>query len=356
MFSFLKSLFGVGSILGVDIGTASIKAVEIAKDSPKPRLKNYGILQTYGHLDRLNSAIQTNSLKISENETAGLLKKLIKKSNFGSRNAIASISAFSAFITLIEMPMMSDVEINKSMAFQVKQHIPLPISDVAIEWIKIGERDEAGSLKQQILFISIPKETISKYRNIFKMAGLNLMALEVESVSLVRALAIEPKTTIIADIGAYSTNIVVTENYFLKSETTTDFSGTSLTQAIANGLEISPKRAEELKKIKGLKATGGEYELSTLPQPYLDVIIREIIRAKDDYEKNYNNKVEKILLSGGSANLIGIEEYFKKHLNMPVGIGNALDRLSYPSEINLLAKELGPELAVAIGLGIKNLI
>ncbi|MEK7636061.1 MAG: type IV pilus assembly protein PilM [Patescibacteria group bacterium] len=356
MFSFLKSIFGFGSVLGVDIGTASIKAVEIAKSSPKPRLKNYGVLHTYGHLDRLNSAIQTNSLKISENDTAELLKKFIKKAKFNSRNAIASIPAFSAFITLIEMPIMSEAEINKSMAFQVKQHIPLPISDVAIEWVKIGERDEGGALKQQILFISIPKEIISRYQNIFKMAGLNLMALEVEGVSLVRALAVEPKTTVIADIGAYSTNIIVTENYFLKSETITDFSGVSLTQAIANGLQISPKRAEELKKMKGLKATGGEYELSTLPQPYLDVIIKEIIREKDNYEKNYNNKVERILLSGGSANLIGIEEYFEKQLNAPVDIGNPLARLSYPSEINLLARELGPELAVAIGLGIKNFV
>ena len=356
MFNFLKSLFSFGSVLGVDIGTASIKAVEIAKNSPKPRLKNYGILNTYGHLDRFNSAIQTNSLKISENETAELLKKLIKKTKFSSRNAIASIPAFSAFITLIEMPMMSEAEINKSMAFQVKQHIPLPISDVAIEWIKIGERDEAGSLKQQILFISIPKEIISRYQNIFKMAGLNLMALEVESISLVRALAIDPKTTIIADIGAYSTNIIVTENYFLKSEATTDFSGTSLTQAIANGLEISPKRAEELKKTKGLKATGGEYELSTLPQPYLDVIIGEVLRAKDDFEKNYDNKVERVLLAGGSANLIGIEEYFKEQIDVPVDIGNAFARLSYSSEMNILAKELNPELAVAIGLGMKNFV
>lgn len=356
MFNFVKSILGFGSVLGVDIGTTSIKAVEIAKDSPKPRLKNYGILQTYNHLDRFNSAIQTNALKISENETAELLRKLVKKAKFGSRSVIASIPAFSAFVTLIEMPMMAEVEISKTMAFQVKQHIPLPISDVAIEWIKIGEREEGENLKQQILFISIPKETISKYQNIFKMAGLNLLALEVESISLARALIVELKPIIIADIGAYSSNIVVTENYFLKSNITTDFAGASLTQAIANGLNISPKRAEELKKLKGLKATGGEYELSTLPQPYLDVIIKEIIRTRNDYEKNYSKKIEKILVAGGGANLIGIEEYFEKQLKIPVDVGNSFAKVSYPSEINLLTKELGVELAVAVGLGIKNFV
>ena len=73
MFDSIKSLIGLrsNSILGVDIGTASIKIVEIAKSSSKPKLKNYGILKTYGHLERPNSAIQTNTLKIAEKETAG---------------------------------------------------------------------------------------------------------------------------------------------------------------------------------------------------------------------------------------------------------------------------------------------
>src|SRR3989338_6351966 len=133
MFNF----FGLNSILGVDIGTASIKIVEISKSSPKPKLKNYGVLKGYSHL---------------------------------------------------EMPQMSDVDMAKTMPFQISQNIPVPVSEAAIEWLKIGERETEEGVKQQILIILIPKEIIGKYKTIFKLAGLKLLSVESESLSLVRAL------------------------------------------------------------------------------------------------------------------------------------------------------------------------
>jgi len=136
MFDFLSR-----STLGVDIGTASIKIVEIAKSLPKPKLKNYGILRSRTYLERPNSAIQTNSLKILEKETADLLRILVKKAKFKSRNAVASIPSFSAFTTLLEMPIMSGVDVSKTMPFQIRQHIPLPVSEVAIDWMKVGEKE-----------------------------------------------------------------------------------------------------------------------------------------------------------------------------------------------------------------------
>ena len=92
-----------------------------------------------------------------------------------------------------------------------------------------------------------------------------------------------------------------------------------------------------------------------MPLPYLDAIIEEAIRTKNNFEKNQGRKIERVLLSGGGANLSGIEEYCEKQINLPVSIGNSLMRLSYPPEIELLAKELGPEFAVAIGLAIKEI-
>lgn len=356
MFDSIKSLIGFGSssILGVDIGTASIKIVEIVKKFPKPKLKNYGILKTYGHLERANSAIQTNTLKIVEKETATLLKSLIDKAKFKTREAVASIPSFAAFITLLELPIMPDADIAKTMSFQIKQYVPLPMSEVAIDWLKVGEREDKEGIKQQILLISVPNEIIQRYQNIFKLAGLKLKSLEIESLSLVRSLVgNDPTPTLIVDIGARSSNISIIEKGFLKNNISSDFAGASLTSAIANGLGIDIKRAERLKIQKGLKAGGAEYELSTLPLPYLDAIIGEVVRAKNNFEKNQERKIERILLSGGGANLSGIEEYFEKQINLPIGIGNSLMRLSYPSEIELLAKELGPEFAVAIGLAIK---
>jgi len=355
IFKSVGSFVGEESYLGVDIGTTSIKIAEITKGGEWPKLVNYGILESYGHLERINSAIQTSSLKMAEKETGALLKALVKKLKIGTKNAVASIPTFSAFITTLETPAMSEVDTTKAMQYQIQQYVPLPIEEVAIEWIKVGERDdERGGKKQQILLILIPKEHLQRYQNVFKMAGLNLKFLEIESFSLARALIGDnAQTALIADIGALYTNLAVVSNGFLKYNVQTDFSGNTLTRAIASGLNINTRRAEEIKKQTGISGGEGERELSTLAYPSLDAIIGEITRTKNIYGKNYNGAVEKVILAGGGANMPGIGNYFGERIGLPTEIANPFTRINYPPDIEPLLKELGPLMSVAIGLALK---
>lgn len=362
MFNFLKPIFGAKSYLGIDIGTTSIKIAEISRTSTRPKLHTYGFLESYGHLERLNDAIQTAGLKIVEKSTAELLKMLLGRLKTGSKEVIASIPVFSAFITLLEIPEMSEFDTAKVMPFQIKQLIPLPIQEVAIEWLKVGKKeDETGFTKQQILVISIPKELISSYQAVFELAGLKLIALEVESLGLARALlGNDSAPTLLVDIGGRSTNIAVVDEGFVKYNTYTDFAGGSLTQAISSGLNINIRRAEELKRQTGLLGTlsgaSTGSELSTLILPFLDALINEIERARVAYEKNSGSKIERLVLAGGGANLSGIGNYFKSRINLPVVVGNPFMTLNYAPDIEPLVRDLGPTFAVAVGLGIKEFI
>ncbi|MDO8443067.1 MAG: type IV pilus assembly protein PilM [bacterium] len=355
-FNFLEKIFGSNSYLGVDIGTTSIKVIELVKTKGLPFLRNYGFLESYGHLERPNNAIQTSSLKMLENETVELLKLMVRHTKSSSRNAIASLPSFSAFTTLLEMPLMPDGDTTKIMGFQAKQYIPLPISSVTIDWLRVGEKkNENGDKVQQILLVSVPNEIISKYKNIFKAAGLNLLALEIEGLSVARILTSGIKEdTLIVDIGSRSTSIYIAQDGNLKFSGQTDFAGGSLTQTISSGLNIRIRRAEDLKKMRGLTGTGGEYELSTLMMPILDVIINEVERVRNNFEKNYNEKITSVILSGGGANLLGIEKYFEGQMSLPVKIANSLSKISYPPEMEPIIKELNPYLTVALGLGVKQ--
>lgn len=353
----LSKFIGSKSYLGIDIGTTSIKAVEISQGKTKPELKNYGMLENHGHLERLNNAIQTSSLKISETDAAELLKVLLKSCNFKTDQVIASIPSFAAFITLLEIPQMSDVEITASMKYQLSQYIPLPVSEVTIDWVKVGERqDEQGFIKEQILLISMPNEIIKKFANIFKLAGLKLRALEVESLSLLRSINFEDDVaTLFVDIGARSTNIVVAEQKALKYNYQTDFASANLTQVLAGGLGLNMKRAEKIKKEKGLMDSRGS-EISTLMMPFLDAIINDIKRVNNKYEQNFSSKIQKIVLSGGGSKLLGIDNYFASQFNLPVSIINPFLKVDYPQSIEPLIRDLGPSFSLAIGLGIKEFI
>lgn len=351
-----KSLFGSRSYLGVDIGTTSIKVAEVVKTGVRIELKNYGILETYGYLERFNNALQTSSLKVMEAEVSAYLKLLLNHAQVKSRDVVAALPSFAAFTTLIELPAMSPQETSQAMVFQAKQYIPLPISTVRIDWFPVGERtDENGITKQQIFLISIPNEQIERFQNIFRNAGLNLLALEIESVSLARVLTADTKEPmLIIDIGARSSSFTIGKSGFLKFAAQTDFAGSSLTQSVAAGLNIPPRRAEDFKKQKGLLGHAGESELSTLMLPYLDVIINEARRAKDNFEKHYNERVAGVVLSGGGANLLGIEKYVSQQMALPVVRANPFARLVYPKKIEPIIKEIGPVFSVALGLAVRE--
>jgi type IV pilus assembly protein PilM len=262
------------------------------------------------------------------------------------------------FTALLDIPLLSPEETAQAMEFQARSYIPFPLSEASTEWIPVGEYvDEKGNKKQHILVVSIPNENIEKYKHIFKLAGLNLKALETEGVSLARALTIgDPTLSLIIDIGARSTAISVAQGGLLKFCRQTDYAGASLTQALSSGLHINIKRAEMLKKKFGLSGHEGEYEMATLMLPFLDLILSEGERVRAEYEKNYHQKIERVILAGGGSNLIGIEKYASDFFKMPAVKAHAFSKVSYPQNLSPIVPQISGPFSVALGLGIKEFI
>ncbi|HEX4104206.1 MAG TPA: type IV pilus assembly protein PilM [Candidatus Paceibacterota bacterium] len=347
------------SYLGVDIGTTSIKVVEVRKGGKRPQVTNYGLLESSGYLSRANQALQTSSLKIFEADIVGLLKTVVREMGTGTKSTIASLPPFAVFTTVIDFPQMDAKEVEKAMLYQAKQYVPLPLSEVALDWMKVAEyQDEQGFVHQKMLLISVPTEQIQKYQRMFKAAGLVLQALEMESISLARMFSGDGTPTIVVDIGSRSTNIIFMEKGQLLWNAQSDFASASLTQALATSLSVNPLRAEELKKERGILGTGPNYELSTIMMPFLDAIINEVKKAQFTFAQQFAQaaKAERVVLSGGGANLLGIEKYFEREFGMPVVKAAPFVQFEYAAELAPLVAELNPVMTVALGLGIKSFL
>lgn len=351
----IGNFFQFKSVLGVDIGTVSIKAVEVSRRGDELVLENYGIITTKGYLQRANEAIQTSSLKLSEKEVARLLGILIREMRPATRNVVVSAPLFAAFVVPVEMPVLSPEETAKSITFQARQYIPLPLKEVSYEWTKIEEfTTPQGGRFQRVLITAVPNEIIRKYRNIFKAVGLKLSSVEVESQAIIRALSNPNDPPImIVDIGAESTSITIEESGVLKHVGETDYGGASLTQALARSLNISHWRAEELKRRRGLLGFGGEYELSTSLLPFLDVIIQECGRTARAYERMYGKKIQNFILIGGGAYLPGIREYMASQLGLHFLPARPFVHFKYPEALEPVLRFSSNELAVAAGLALR---
>ncbi len=353
-FKDITNFFRSGSVLGIDMGTSSIKAVELSEKQGRFNLENYGELETLDYLGHPNLALQMSSLDIVESEASELLKMLVKEMGTDSRGALLSIPEFASFTTLLDMPMISDKEVSKSVEFQARKYIPMSLDELEIDWQRVDSyKNDEGQEFQRIFLIGIPKKVVSSYTNICKEAGLRVFSMELASIASVRAFPRFERPTILVDIGAESTTVVVAEKGDVKYSGQTDYGGIHITRALSTSLDLSMERADKLKKRKGFLEESGGSELSTLVLPFLDVIIQEVDYVRNIYEKRYGKKVNQFRIFGGGGNLDGIDEYFEKQLGIKKVEASIFSDVNYPQEVAPGIRLLENELPVAVGLAKK---
>jgi len=338
--------------LGIDIGTTSIKVVELAHRGGVPRLESYGILENYAHLERINEAIQTSNFKIVEKTTAQYLANLLKQSKIKTRVANISLPSFYTYMNLIELPHLNPKELDKAVQYQARQYIPIPLQDVILDWQVVLQTPT----RMHILLSAVPKDIVERYSTLAKLAGIKINMLEMEVISLIRALLKNEKGLVaLVDIGGRATSICIVDNSIPQIMRTLDMAGGDLTQVIATGLGIAPLRAEEIKRLYGLVPPQGQEDVARLMVPLLDVIKQEVLREISNFYKKTNRQIEKIYLTGGIANLPGIIDDFIRDTRLPVIKGDPflLGNVQYDKKLEPIVRELGTSLSGACGLALR---
>ena len=342
--------------LGIDIGTTNIKAVELSGTINNMVLENYGILETYGYLERSNAAIQTNYFKLVEEITVELLRQLFLVFKPKTKRAFFSLPVFSSFITNFNLPFVNDKEIAQAVPFEAKKYIPLPLEELEINWMVVAKNVEGGKETSRIVLVATPKELIQKYQHIAQALSLNLVGWEIEGFSLARALVGEDKTpTLITDIGTQITNLFVVDNGFLVNFESLNIGGAEITHIISQSLGVSQERAEEFKKIKGFKIAPEEMGVVNVLMPIVDNFGNEILRMIDIYREKNNRQIEKVILTGGTANMPGLAEYFTEFLNLTVEKAWPFKQIKYQQFLEPLLRDVAPYLSVATGAAIQGL-
>ncbi len=355
MFKFLKRKLFSSSCLGIDIGTSSIKIVELSNKKGK-RLANYGQLKSeYFSPSTFRSRTSEGLFLFNENIIEAI-KAILNEAKIQEKRCIFAIPDFSTFFTSFELPPMSYEELKEAVKYEAPRHIPLPLSDVTLDWEIIkGAPGEKGRTPLKILLVAVPNQVIKQYQQIANALNLELEALEAEVFALARALIKyqdAKRVVALIDIGEKSTTINVVSKNILKISYSTDVSGEEITKVIQEKLEINKRKAEIIKRMLGIKK---EETLKEILLPLIQQLTREIENVFRQYFAEEREKPEKIILSGGSALLPGLREFFQQKFNLPVEIANPFLGLSYPPGLEEVLKKIGPEFTIAVGTALRGL-
>lgn len=343
------------SYLGIDIGSASLKVVELKKVNGKAKLINYGFSENlkklqFDQVDNLNFA-------------AKVINKLIADSGITSNSSVSALPTFSVFSSVLNLSNVSEKELKSAVHWEAKKVIPLPLDEMILDYKKIeidkeqDKKNKKSSKNIQVLLTGAPRTLVKKYIEIFKQSKINLLSLETETFSLVRSLLGNDRSTnMIVEIGANTTDITIVDKSIPILNRSIDMGGSKITEAIAKYLEIDRNNAEQFKYDLGISSLGSDDDdIPDLIVELIAPIVNEIKYASNLYLEKNKKQTEKIILSGGSALLPNLTKYLSKVLNMNVYIGNPWARVSYPSDLEPLLKEIGPRMSVAIGLAMREI-
>ncbi len=335
------------SYLGIDISALSIKIVELLKHSNKVALS------TYGFSERVTEEPPKENAPLDIRKTAELIRHICDKSHTTSNLALASLPTFSVFSSIINIHQnVNKKDLEAAVNWEAKKVIPLPLQDIVLDWQKI---DEAAPVSgNRILLTGAPKTLIQNYVGAFKAAQLNLLSLETEVFALIRSLLGNDRSSaMIVQLGTTTTNIFVVDKSVPVINRSIAVGGANITQAIGANLNMTPAQAEQFKYDLMHDGQSGD-KLPSMIVSAMEPITNEIRYILDVFGSKENRRVEKIILTGGGALLPGLTDYLSERFNMNVIVGDPWFRVAYPYELKPILEKIGPRMAVAIGLAMRE--
>lgn len=353
------------SAVGVDIGSSSIKVVEIKKKKGKAVLETYGMISLGPYADTDVGKI-TN---LPADKIAEAIKEVVKQSGVNSTTAAVSLPMQSSLVFAIELPpQIKDSEIANIVPTEARKYIPVPIAEVSLDWFTIPQKqtsfEEANNpdlppvpqQKTEVLVVAVQNDAVAKHKAITTQAGLKTDFFEIEIFSSMRSnLEHELSLVLLIDFGASRTKLSLIEFGVVKSFHTIQRGGADITDSLSKSLSIPFNKAEEKKREFGLYGDPAEKSLAEIIKVHIDYIFSETNNVLLSYEKKHNKTVSKIILTGGGAMMKGLREVAMSNFKAEVEIGKPFAKVGAPEFLNKVLEAIGPEFNIAVGLALRKL-
>lgn len=365
IFNSIKGVFGKkksDSVVGVDIGSSSIKAVQLRGD------KGRAILETYGELSLgpYKKEDVGKSVILEPDGIATAMVDLFKEANITTTEASVSIPLRSSLLTVIEVPFVDKEKIDQMIPIEARKYVPVPISEVTLDWWVIPQKEkEDGKFKSpvyskgvstvEVLVVATHNNTIGAYQKAFESASLKANSFEIETFSAIRSVfKHDMSATMVIDFGAGSTKVVIVDYGIVRTSHLIPKGSQDITLALSKSLGVSFSKAEEIKRKLGTlgKEDGG---VSNVINQSAEYLLFEANNILANYQKKYHRSIEKVILIGGGSLMKGFKESVEKNFGVEVYFGDPFSKTEAPAFWEPVLKEAGPSFAVAVGLALKEL-
>ena len=339
-------------IIGIDIGSSSVKAVQL-KD-----VKGVWHLQNLGVIPLPAEAIVDNTL-MDSSSVVEATKNLLKSLNSKAKDVSSSVSGNSIIIRKILLPTMTQEELDDQIQWEAEQYIPFDINDVHIDF-QILNPDDRDPGKMSVLLAASKKDIVNDYVGVFNEAGLKLVVMDVDAFAVQNAFELNydanaEEVSALINIGASIMNINIVKDGLSLFTRDVQLGGNLYTEEIQKQFSI---RSDEAERMKLTRDTKDPDRLQSCIGRVNETLSMEIRRSLDFYNSTATDgKIDKVYVGGGCAKVPLLTDSISERLGLPVEIINPFlkiicnDKEFDPEYL----QEMGPIVTVAVGLAIRRL-
>lgn len=353
------TLGGQKKSFGIDIGTQTIKIVEMSK------VNSYNIDNYIVWNNDIDNIIQQkgSDAALSTPAITKIIEVMLAESGMQILEAYIALPTYLALFAVIQVPILGGAELVTAVPLAAKQHIPVPLNSVQLDWINLG-KNKINQDQYDILIIAMPNKVIDRYFGVSQALGIKVKGVELDCFSTLRSIDLPKEQVCLIDIGARnSTVMVVNSNKEIQTIQAFDFGGNHITEAIESVKGCSTLEAEGLKKQNGVN--GSDSKVTELIKSKISsFIVTDVMRLLTSIDDKTGISTNHIVIVGGSSKMVGLKEYideiFTNQFHNPdinVSLASPIANLSVKGVMDdNITKDIWQDLILSIGVSLKNYI
>jgi type IV pilus assembly protein PilM len=370
------ALFGAKSFVGLDIGSHGIKIVELIPAGSRYRVLHVGSADTPPGAVKEGAVVEPQGLGVA-------IRQAVGKAGIKPGRVVSAVGGQAVIVRELKLPPMPEDELKQAARFEAERYIPYGVREVNMDFDIIGETTEENQRRIVVLLVAARREIVDKHVQALEAGGLVPFVLDVESFAVIRALEAQAQApapgspqaqgggggaaSVFVDLGAETSDIVITEGDQLRLTRNINIGGDGLTKAIATRLDMEFQSAAQVKEEKGVVVLEGEpvpedrtvTALHEAMLPILGDLATEVRRSMDYFQTRWReSRVGRVVLSGGTARLTNLDRFLSLELGVETVIGDPFVQCEASERVLPAAerKQVGPAMATAVGLALRGTV
>src|SRR6202049_437478 len=337
-------------LVGLDIGSSSIKAVELKSTKAGYELVSFG-------MEALAPDTVVDGAIMDAPQVANAISKIFDAQRVKTKNVATSVSGHSVIVKRVPLPLMTEDELYDRIPSEARQHIPFDIADVNLSYQLLESMDS----QMDVLLVAVKKDKILNHTNVLAQAGKTPTVVDIDAFALQNCYEVnydpDPGQTVaLLNIGASVMNINIVRGGVPLFTRDVSVGGNQYTDALQKELDLSYEDAERLKKGENIAGVAEEHR-GTILRSVTDILVLEIQKTFDFFRATATGEsIQKIVVAGGSSRVPGLMDVLREEFAIPVEEMYPFRKIVInPARHNEeQIKELAPRLAIAVGLALRS--